>query len=285
MTDTTPRPQDEPLGMAMIQADELLLEALGRGEPAGTDDETATLLASWRSDLASDMPKVSTVQIANASTAPTAPVSGRGIRPHRQIPTPRRSARASLGARIAVAAAIVGALAGGATVAAANANPGSPLWPITQVMYPARADRVAAENALEQARRAVIDRRFDEAARQLDRAAELISRINDPQLAAQLRAKLQHIRQLLASATTPGSPLPTSSPTPPQPSSSPRGAAHPSPAPGASAGGSGSLTPGPTDSNTAGTSGLPGSSLPSTGLLHSLLPSTLPSLPLPGLGG
>ena len=114
--------------------------------------------------------------------------------------------------RVAVAAAVVGVLAGGTAVAAANAKPGSPLWSVSQVINPARAHRLAAEDALAKARQAIADKHPDQAAQLLDKAAKLIADVRDPQQAARLRAELAELEQLLINAITPGFPPPGTSP-------------------------------------------------------------------------
>ena len=38
MTDTTPSPSNEPFDLDVIRADEALLDALGRGEPAASGE-------------------------------------------------------------------------------------------------------------------------------------------------------------------------------------------------------------------------------------------------------
>lgn len=81
------------------------------------------------------------------------------------------------GRRRAMVAAVVVGLSGGlgsVAVAAADARPGSPLWPITKVIYADTAeDRQAAADAaaaLAKARQALEDGRVDDAERYLDEA-------------------------------------------------------------------------------------------------------------------
>jgi hypothetical protein len=282
MSDVTRSQQDEPFELATLQADDLLLNALGQGKTAGadaavagaasaaSDDEVGALLAAWRMDLATDVPQTSLAAVEDATAVETAPASLGSERS-------KRSGCKSLRVRIAVAAAVVGVLAGGTAVAAANATPGSPLWSISQMINPERAHRVAAEDALAKARQAIADKQPDRAAKLLDNAAKLIEQVRDPQLAARLRAELAELEQLLLSVTTPSVPLPGTSPGA-QPSPSSTGAAHPSPA-STSTHGSGSGLPGHLPTSLPGQTQLP---IPP---LKSLLPTTLPSLPLPGLGG
>jgi hypothetical protein len=278
MSDVTRSPHDEPFDLAALQADNLLLDALGRGQTEGvssaaavaaSDDEVGALLAAWRMDLAVEIPQTTLRRVDSVATAEpvvASPASGRAS----------RAGRKSSRLRIAVAAAAACVLAGGTTVAAANANPGSPLWSISQVINPARAHRLAAEDALAKARQAIADKHPDQAAQLLDKAAKLIADVRDPQQAARLRAELAELERLLISAT-PGITLPGTGPDP-QPSSSPSSTPHPSPAP-SSTKDSGSGLPGHLPSL------LPEPTQAPLPPVKSLLPTTLPSLPLPGLGG
>jgi hypothetical protein len=281
MSDVKRSPQDEPFDLAILQAEELLLDALGRGESASvdaagadraaaSDDEVGALLAAWRMDLAAEIPQTS---VADLESVPAVEPVAASV----DDPRFKRSGRKSIRVRIAVAACMIGVLAGGTAVAVATATPGSPLWPLSQVINPARAHRVAAEDALAQARKAIADKHPDQAERLLNKAAKLIEDVRDPQQAARLRAELAEIEQLLTNATASGLPLPGTSPGPQHPSA-PSGTAHPSPAP-TPTGGSGSGLPGHLPTSLPGTSQLPISPL------KSLLPTALPSLPLPGLGG
>ncbi|WP_246835676.1 anti-sigma-D factor RsdA, partial [Micromonospora sp. MH33] len=54
MTGRTPGDGDEAMDLGTIARDDVLLDALGRGEPAPDGDALAGLLAAWRSDLAEE---------------------------------------------------------------------------------------------------------------------------------------------------------------------------------------------------------------------------------------
>jgi hypothetical protein len=276
MTDTTPSPLNEPFDLDVIRADEALLDALGRGESVEQSDSLGTLLTAWRADLVAEPPQTSPIRPAQpvVAGAPAEAMLGNARRGATQ-PHVRISRRA----RVAVAAAVIVAIAGGTAAAAATATPGSPLWSISQVIYPARADRIAAEDALAQARRAIDNRNFERARQALDQAEALISRVHDPRQAARLRIELQEVTQRLISATAPSVPPPTAAPIP-LPSSSP---ARPPATAGAPTGGPGPLLPSPLlprpRSHSSPTS-------TGTGLLPSIppLPSLLPTLPILGVG-
>jgi hypothetical protein len=51
-------PNEPPLDLAALTADDQLLDALGRGGPAPADDAVAVLLAAWHTDLDSDPPDI-----------------------------------------------------------------------------------------------------------------------------------------------------------------------------------------------------------------------------------
>lgn len=279
MTDTTPSPSNEAFDLDVIRGDEALLDALGHGETVEPSDSLATLLTGWRADLVAEPPQTSPIRPAQPDVAGAQPettpsnAQRRATQPHVRIT--RR-------ARIAAAAAVIAAIAGGTAAAAATATPGSPLWPVSQVIYPARADRIAAEDALAQARRAIDNRNFERARQALDQARALISRVHDPRQAAHLREELQQVTQRLVNAATPNIPPPPTSTAAPVPltSSSPAG---PPATSGAPTGGPGPLLPSPllpgprTHSNPTPTG---------TRLLPSIppLPSLLPTLPIHGVG-
>jgi hypothetical protein len=265
MTATTPggRPAD-------LARDDELLDALGRGElPAGSD-EVAVMLSAWRGDLV-DLAAREPAGTPLRSAAPAAGPSGPGtVVP--MVPGRRRSSRRL---RLAAAAAVVVLAAGGTAAAAASTRQDSPLWPVTRLLYPQRAERVAAEDTLGQARQAIGDGRRDDARLLLDKAGTLISQVDDAGDRNRLLAELGQLRQLLASLTGTGT-------GPAAPGAGPQG--------GTSGGVTPSGTPSPTSKPLLPNplpSLLPPSLLPPSLLPSPLLPtSLLPTLPpLPGLGG
>jgi hypothetical protein len=94
----------------------------------------------------------------------------------------------------ALAVAAVAALAGGLVPAAAGGGPGSPLWPVTRVVFADRADSRLAEgdvrDAMARARDAVEQRRYSDAERLLGEAAGHANRVDDPALAGRLRGQI-----------------------------------------------------------------------------------------------
>lgn len=243
MTDHSPSRFERPIDLGVLHADDLLLDALGRGDPPPSGDGLADALAAWRADLA-DPPE-------------PAPVNN-------VMPISR--ARRRRGVRLAVAAAALVATIGGTGIAAAQAGPDSPLWPITHLVNPDRADVLDAESAIADARRAVTERRRDDARRLLDRADALISRVRDPRDAARLRAELDQVRHLLATAVD-------------GPAATPSGTAapmSPAPGPGSSDGGQPAPAPGATSPGHTPVPLVPSPLVPTS------VPPLLPSLPIVG---
>jgi hypothetical protein len=194
------------MAVSTIHRDDVLLSALGRGDRMTDDDAVAVMLAAWQTELDQPSPTVRAIPV---------PVP---------VPLPESSPRPSRGwsqpARALVAtAATVAALAGAVTVAAGQARPGSPLWPITTVVYGARADSLLAqqdaERAISQARTAITDARYTEAARQLDTATALAGQVREQDVAHRLLDEIAVVRGLLPGATAfSSSATPTASATP-----------------------------------------------------------------------
>jgi hypothetical protein len=226
MTENRSTPGGQTPDLATIAADTLLLDSLGRGEPAPADDRVAALLSAWRADLgalqASDLDAVPASDLDPAVT----PEPGTEVEAARPVTgigsgTPARGGRAHRVARqVLGAAAAVLVVVGGLIAGAGQATPGSPLWPITRVMYPERADNVAAEHTLGLARTAAAEGRVDDARRLLAEAEAQIARLSDPGRAQRLRAELKTVQGMLPVAvpnvSAPGtSGAPTSVPTGP----------------------------------------------------------------------
>jgi hypothetical protein len=284
---TVPEPSYLDREPPALDLDDELLDALGRGDRPAGGDRLALMLAAWRDDLDEPAdrpldgatPGPETVALVPDTTEARAngqaSIPRPGIRPPRPSvplrsarPMPNRPARDQASgphgsrrwtrrSRIAFAATVVfavGLVSGIVVAAASNATPNSPLWPVSQLLYPERADRVGAQDALTRARVAASEGRLGDARRLIDEAQALISKVADPAERTRLQSELDQIRQLVSSAG--GSVQPGGTPAPqPRPSGGPE----------------------PT-----GTSGpLPGP-LPSAPLPTGILPSVvLPSLPLP----
>jgi hypothetical protein len=208
-----------------VEADDRALDALAAVGP-GSDDPAFRLLAAWRDDIDADPP----VPLPAHVPPPRSRYQRRG----------RRRRRMGVAAGLAVLAT-----SGMMTVAlfSATAQPGSPLFEVTKVIYPDTAayrERLAtAQRDIYHAKRAAAAGREDDARRYLD-DADRHSRDIDGDDADRVRRQADQVREHLnngksdeahskSHSTGPGSSAaPSSSPTP-APSDS--ASASPSPSP------------------------------------------------------
>lgn len=269
--------RQQPVDLETVQADDALLDALGSGAAVPGDDELVAMLGAWRADLDTEpLPALHYDALpAPAGWAPDgdwAPgsegetqilpavgtVEAAGTRRPRRTVVELRPRTV----RLAVAAAVVIATAGGVSVAAAGARPNDALWPVVKIVHPGVADVRAAQDAIDKAREAVDEHRYADARQLVDRAAALVAKVRDPAQAQRLRGELDQVRALLRDAA---------------PSTGPARPTHPqqqTPTPAPSAGGT---TPGGSGGDTGGGPSPSPSTSPSGG--HGLLPPLLPSLP------
>ncbi|MEH0841234.1 hypothetical protein V6U81_02415 [Micromonospora sp. CPCC 205711] len=283
------RRDDEELDLAIVARDDATLDALGRDEAVADGDLLTEMLTAWRAEIAVDAADDETTTVLGAATSAghqggrdsvdlpagaLLPVTGRSR------PLQRRTWR--------VAAAVIAALvlATGLGVGSRNAGPTSPLWSLTKVLYPERADVSSVEYTIARARDAAAAGRFDEARQLLEQAQRELARVTDPADAARLRAEIDAVLRDLAvpacptwpqCGTTPVLPAPhpgstADGPRPGSPAAGTTGPAAPTTAP--------ALPPAPPPSNRPiplpPLPGVPPPPLTSP----SLLPS-LPGLPLP----
>jgi hypothetical protein len=254
---TDPGSTDAAVDLSTIARDDVLLTALGRDEPMPDGDEIAALLAAWRNDLRLDELSLDQESSVPESLPDSVP----------DLSTRRRGWSRQTRGLIAAAAAVV-LLTAGVTVAAGDAGPGSPLWPITTIVYGERADSLIAqqdtERGIQQARDAIAEARYTEAGQLLDAATARAADVRDQSVVRRLLDQIAAVRGLLPGGI---GLLPTAAPTAP-PSAQPT-------APGQTA-----PTPAPTSAPSSG-GGLP-LPLPLPSLPVIPLP-TLPVLPLPTL--
>jgi hypothetical protein len=217
----------EHVDLAAVQADDALLDALGRGEPAPAGDDLAGLVAGWRAELATDLPP----------DAVELPAHGTAVQP-----MPLR--RAIVFRRVLAGAAAAALFLGCVALGAQRSGPDGPLWPITRVLYPQTADVRAAEHAISLARDAAAAQRYADARRLLDVAASHTESVTDSATRQRLRDRIEELRRSLPAGpgstaatgstppTTPGNRAPA---TPPAPVRSP-GTTTTAPTPGAAKG-------------------------------------------------
>jgi hypothetical protein len=220
--------------------------AVRSGEVA--EDPVLRLLAGWRDDLhGSAHQPVVVGRVAQDRSAEQA-AAGAAL-----LPSSRRRHASRL--VVGSAAAIMAVLAfGGVAVAAGVAQPGSPLWPITKVIYPGWADsrehELAAARDLAYARRAAQEGRIGDARRYLDDADQHSRHIPSGE-ADRIRQQADQMRRTLRGESSKAQPhpAPSSSPSPStktMPTLSPSGypsPSSPSPSPQESGSTHGSVSP------------------------------------------
>ncbi|MGR6319782.1 anti-sigma-D factor RsdA [Micromonospora soli] len=261
---------DEAMDLELLARDDLLLDALGRSEPAPPGDDLAAMLAAWQADVADGAPAPA-LRPAAPDGEPTTPVPLPLTTPQTRTaaaPTPLPARRHRPWAvRLAAAAVALLALVAGLGVGSRNAGPGSPLWSLTRVLYPQQAEVRDVEELIAQARAALAAGDRDAARQLVDRARHELADVTDPATADRLRAELDALARDLAAAQEPPPATPPAAATPaPRPTTP---AARPS---------GGSRAPAPQPSR-SGAGGAPRTS--PSGAASPLLP--LPDLPLPSL--
>ncbi|WP_020521646.1 hypothetical protein [Catelliglobosispora koreensis] len=168
---------DQHTEPAEVQHDEHLAHKLATGQPGLPQDPLSILLAACRDDIrAAENPAMPL--LANAAHV--------AVRGHR-----RRTL-------LAIAAATLVSGGAAAVVLARDAQPGSPLWPITELVYTEHADLALIRMALGDARAAITQGRYTDAQIHLDEAARLLTRITPGTPAQQLAAEIGTLRQELA---------------------------------------------------------------------------------------
>ncbi|MBF9133725.1 hypothetical protein I0C86_33040, partial [Plantactinospora sp. S1510] len=288
---------------AVLAADDLLLDLLGRGASAPADDPIAGLMAAWRADLDAEQPAAPVDDLVVSRTMPAPGPQPTRVRPPRPGPPvgvrrpgrlrsdpprpvpglrPRRTPLVRRLALVAVVAIVATALLG---LGVNRAGPTSPLWPIAAAVYPDRSAVRVVEHTLTLAEDALAAGRYDDARSRLDQALVQVAEVRRPEPAERLRADIERIRRGLpgagpdevepdgrtTSGAVPAVPVP---PTPPSggpaPTRTPGGGASPAGRPPAASD--------PPPANPSPRQVLP---LP-VPVLPSLLPSGLPVLPSGG---
>lgn len=186
--------QGSPLDACTLVTDDLLLDQLGRDEPVSDPHDVATMLAQWRAILPDHAEGDEHLFVV-----PPPPPSRS---PSPAMPSARRLRRTTRRVLAGTTAALLAF--GGATLTAAHVGPHSPLWPITQLVYPEHADSVSAADAAARmigaARTAVEQGHFVEAVRMLDVATVLTARVRESDGAGRMRADIAQLRGLIPAA-------------------------------------------------------------------------------------
>ncbi|MGH3932855.1 MAG: anti-sigma-D factor RsdA [Pseudonocardiaceae bacterium] len=198
-----------PVDLAAVQADDALLNTLGRADVVrgDTDAELARVLMAWRRDVDAESigPLVDMdTAVATISTA--------------RKPATRR--RSMLGAVAAVAAVLVVAFAG-VGLGARSAHPGDIFFPLTKVLYSKYARSIEAaqvvETELDQAQTALKEGDTSQARQSLQLVQENLAVIAEEQGRDRLATEHRKLKEMLQE--TPSPPEPASTPPPPPPPS------------------------------------------------------------------
>jgi hypothetical protein len=207
-------PNETPVDLAAVQADDALLDLLAAGHrgsaDADADAELARVLVAWRLDVEAE----AIGELVDTDTAI-------GMISAARKPVPRR--HPVLGPAAAAAAVLVIAFSGVGLVAK-SAQPGDQLFSLTKVLYAdyARSAEAAqkAETELNQAQTALQQGQPQQAEQSLQEAKEQLTVVDPAEGQATLAAKHEHLQEVLAGMQNP---IPASvSPTPtPVPSSPP----------------------------------------------------------------
>lgn len=278
MSERTPGGDEQAMDLEVITRDDLLLDALGRGEEAPADDGIAALLAAWRADVAADVPELAELRPPTPTADGGTPGAPAPLRPAARARRPRRWAL-----RLAAAVIALVALGSGLGIGSRNAGPSSPLWTLTKLLYPQQAEVRGVEETIAQARAALAAGRLDEAQRLVDQARRELADITDPATVDRLRDQLDALSRQLTAARADATPpaAPPVSPAPAAPGARPSaGATTPAPAPKPTKPGAGS-TPGTSPTGGGGDPLLPLPRLPLPPAPSPSLLSPLPGLPLP----
>lgn len=177
---------DEPIDLAAVQADDELIDALaaGRDLPSGrpyhADDQVVALLSAWRAGVVAEpIPELLDIDAAVAAVR-TPPRTAR--RPP--------SAKARHLAPAAAAAAFLVLVGGGVSLGSATAQPDSVLWPVSEMLLPARAASVQAavrvSTKIESAKQALNEGEPAVAAAELSQARADLSAVRPQEGQAQL---------------------------------------------------------------------------------------------------
>lgn len=204
-----------PLDFAAVQADDELIDALGRTgavvgpETQGSDAQLTQVLLAWRRDVRGGDDGDGDAPLVDVDTA-------LAVVAHAQRPVSRPR---SLLVPFAAAAAMVVIAFSGLGLGAKAAEPGDSLWPLTKVLYAERARSVEAEVAvrdnLVEAARALQEDRPVEAQGALQQAGQELPAVADEDDRTALSKELSNRRdELRFKLNDPAPPPPAASASP-----------------------------------------------------------------------
>ncbi|QBJ95457.1 hypothetical protein ERC79_05400 [Rhodococcus sp. ABRD24] len=207
-----------PVDVAAVRRDDALIDAIVGDGPVATDSpeeyQVAALLANWRTEiLAQPMPAEPDLDDIVARVS-------RELGAQEALTTRSRSGRNQLRLLrpVAAAAAVVAIAMGGMTVFSYNAEPGDPLWGITQVVFSEKANSTVAKidttSNLEDAERLIASGDAAGARAKLDSASARASAVNEARTRDQLNGWRERLLAELQKAVPPQVPsLPAGPPS------------------------------------------------------------------------
>lgn len=193
-----------PVDLAAVQADEALLNSLGRPDVVhtGADAELARVLVAWRREVDTEAldPLVDIETAAATISAARRPVSRR---------------HSVLGA-VAVAAAVLVVAFAGVGLGAKSAQPGDIFFPLTKVLYSEYARSVEAamvvETELDQAETAIEEGDTSQAIQSLEVVQDKLAVIADEQGHDKFATEHRKLQDMLNETPIPTEPVPPPSP-------------------------------------------------------------------------
>lgn len=194
---------EAPADLAAVQADDALLDMLGRGDtPTDSSDELTRVLAAWRREVRAEPVD----ELVDTDTAVAV------IRAARR-PVRRRN---PVFGSIAVAAAVFVIAFSGMGLFAKSAQPNDQLWGVTQVLYPDYARSVetaaAVKTELSAADRALRQGDTQKAKETLKRVQQQLPVIAEAEGRADLATQHRQLEQKLNESPDNGSERPSTAP-------------------------------------------------------------------------
>ena len=186
-----------PADLAAVQADDMLLDLIGRAgyNPSDDHDELTRMLAGWRQEMEAEPFR----ELVDTDTAVAAIRAGR--RPVRR--------RNPVFGSIAAAAAVLVIAFSSVGLVAKSAQPGDRLWGVTQVLYGDYARSVetaaAVRTELNEARTALKQGNPERARASLQRVQNQLPAISDSEGRNDLTASHRQLEQILNKSPETGS--------------------------------------------------------------------------------
>ncbi|WP_137725438.1 anti-sigma-D factor RsdA [Prescottella subtropica] len=213
---------NDPVDVSAVRRDDALIDAIACGDPVATEHpdeyQVAALLANWRAEIVAQ-PMPAEPDLDDIVERVNRELAARELEGQRSLSTRLRSGRGGLRLLrpIAAAAAVVAIAMGGMTVFSYNAQPGDPLWGVTQVVFTQRAASTVAKidttSNLEEAERLIATGDTAAARARLESAATRASAVNDAGARDELNGWRQRLLTQLQTTPPPVAPPPATAPS------------------------------------------------------------------------